>query len=509
MLMLAVKRLTFRGPMRAVRLLPVVMAAASMLAGCAGPSKVFKGTVVPAGPSKEVESSPAPASSPESAPPALPENWEELARNLTLADLIDIGLTNNLKTRDTWLAARAAAAQVGIDRADYLPTLDLDASVGHVTQSAVGGRFSYSQDTYGASATFQLLLFDFGGRSSKLDEAWAGLLAANWGHNAEIQNVVLEIEGAYYSYLDSKALLAEADATIRSAEVNLDAARRRHEVGVATIADVLQAQTSLSRARLARESLAGQIEVQRGVLATSMGLPATTAFDLGTLPAEVDAVEISESVEPLIDRALANRPDLAQARWQMEQVASRLRKVKAEGLPTISATATGERRYYFPGAFETHDNNWSAALLLHYPLFTGFKHTYEVKKAEADLETSQTQVTSLEQQVILDVWSSHADLKTAAQRIQTSRDLVASAEASNRVALAQYKQGVGSILDLLTSQSSLALARAQEIEARSDWFLALARLARATGALQPTPTPAGQTLLPEAENGQDEQATRP
>jgi len=425
---------------------------------------------------------------------------------LTLADIIDIGLTNNPNTRATWLAARAAAAQVGIDRADYLPNLDLDAEVSHITQSAVGGRFSYSQDVYGASATFHLLLFDFGGRSAKLDEAWAGLLAANWAHNAEIQNVVLDIEAAYYSYLDAKALLVEADATIRSSEMNLDAARKRHEVGVATIADVLQAQTSLSRAKLARESLAGRIEVQRGVLATTMGIPANTAFDLGTLPAEVAALEISEAVESLIEKALAGRPDLAQARWQTEQAASHLRRMKAEGLPTISATAFGERRYYFPGAFENHDNNWSAALLMHFPLFTGFAHTFDVKKAEAEFEASQTQVTSLEQQVVLEVWNSYADLKTAAQRIKTSRDLVSSAEASNRVSLAQYKQGVGGILDLLTTQAALALARAQEIESRSDWFLALARLARATGSLEPTLKSEVQTLVPKVENGENEQA---
>jgi outer membrane protein len=481
----------------------------SLLAGCAGASKVFKEPMIPPRPSEAVQAPPPPASVPESAPPELPGNWEELAQGLTLADIIDIGLTNNPNTRATWLAARAAAAQVGIDRADYLPKLDLDAEVSHITQSAVGGRFSYSQNVYGASATFQLLLFDFGGRSAKLDEAWAGLLAANWAHNAEIQNVVLAIEAAYYSYLDAKALLVEADATIRSAEMNLDAARKRHEVGVATIADVLQAQTSLSRAKLARESLAGQIEVQRGVLATTMGIPANTAFDLGTLPAEVKALEISEAVESLIEKALAGRPDLAQARWQTEQAASHLRRMKAEGLPTISATAFGERRYYFPGAFENHDNNWSAALLMHFPLFTGFAHTFDVKKAEAEFEASQTQVTSLEQQVILEVWNSYADLKTAAQRIKTSRDLVASAEASNRVSLAQYKQGVGDILDLLTTQASLALARAQEIESRSDWFLALARLARATGSLEPTLKSEGQTLLPKVENGENEQATQP
>jgi hypothetical protein len=50
----------------------------------------------------------------------------------------------------------------------------------------------------------------------------------------------------------------------------------------------------------------------------------------------------------------------------------------------------------------------------------------------------------------------------------------------------RYQSGVGSILDLLTSQSALAGARSQEAQARSLWFLSIAQLAHATGMLDPT-----------------------
>jgi len=53
------------------------------------------------------------------------------------------------------------------------------------------------------------------------------------------------------------------------------------------------------------------------------------------------------------------------------------------------------------------------------------------------------------------------------------------------VALGRYREGVGSILDLLTAQALLASARAQTISAYTDWYLAVARLAHATGTLEP------------------------
>jgi outer membrane protein TolC len=48
---------------------------------------------------------------------------------------------------------------------------------------------------------------------------------------------------------------------------------------------------------------------------------------------------------------------------------------------------------------------------------------------------------------------------------------------------------VGSILDLLSAQSALADARAQSVQSRWTWYLALAQLARDVGVLSPRGDP--------------------
>jgi outer membrane protein TolC len=69
------------------------------------------------------------------------------------------------------------------------------------------------------------------------------------------------------------------------------------------------------------------------------------------------------------------------------------------------------------------------------------------------------------------------------RRSITSADLLASATQSETVARARYKEGVGSIVDLLIAQSALATARAQDVQARWQWRTSLAQLAHDTGAL--------------------------
>ena len=68
----------------------------------------------------------------------------------------------------------------------------------------------------------------------------------------------------------------------------------------------------------------------------------------------------------------------------------------------------------------------------------------------------------------------------------TSEELFKSATESYDVASGRYKAGVGGILDLLAAQAALESARAQRVQAYTDWHLALAQLAHDAGTLSPT-----------------------
>ena len=83
------------------------------------------------------------------------------------------------------------------------------------------------------------------------------------------------------------------------------------------------------------------------------------------------------------------------------------------------------------------------------------------------------------------MFSAYYALQTATRRVRTAEDLLASATQSNEVALARYKAGVGSVLDLLAAQSALAGARAQGVSARLAWSVSLAQLAHDAGVLDP------------------------
>lgn len=395
---------------------------------------------------------------------------------LALDRAIDIALTNNPNTRAAWLEARQAQENLGSARADLLPEVDAGLSVNrtqHVT-------------TYGPSLALTYLLLDFGGRAANIEQARQTLIAADYTHNQVLQDVVLRTEQAYYGVLDAKALLEAQAATIKEQTASVDAAEARHRAGVATIADVLESRTALSQAQLNYETIEGGLRQQQGLLATALAVPVTTPINMGALPADVPVKDVAQAVDSLIAQAQVDRPELGAARAAVERAEARVQAVRSSYMPSVGLTA-GASKTWVSGGSTTSPSPYSVGVAVRFPLFTGFRNLYDARAARLGVEIAAEDARSAQQQVALQVWSSYYFLNTAAARVKSSRDLLRSAQESLDVAQGRYKGGVGTIIELLTAQAAIESARAQEVQARADWFVAVAQLAHDTGSLGPRP----------------------
>lgn len=406
---------------------------------------------------------------------------EMLSRNWTLTDIVDIALSNNPATRASWQAARAAAARYGSQRANWLPEIDADAGYGRSRGSTAGGRLSYKSISYDAGVSLNYILFNFGKRIADTESARQEMIARNWSHNSTVQDVILAVQQAYYQYQNSKAMLKAGQAGLEEARRDLDAAGQRRAAGLATVADVLQAKTRASQAELTLQSVEGRIRTLRGSLATAMGLSADLEYDIDYLPEDIPADSVSVTVDRLIGAALERSPDLAWARAQALKARAELASERASRYPEISLTGGAGRIYY--NSRDRQGDTYNVSVGLSVPLFNGFRNENNILEARANAEVAEETARGVEQRVVLDVWTSYYDLQTASRQLATSRDLLASAGESHQVALERYRAGVGGVLELLQSQSALEDARAQNIQARTSWFLSLARLARDMGVL--------------------------
>lgn len=403
----------------------------------------------------------------------------DLNKPLTLAEVADASLCNNPQTNEVWANARVQAAQLGIAKSAYLPSVidnvSTNANIDFPKSSSRNNPYVNLNNSIVAS----YLLYDFGNRDANLENARQLLLSASASQSSVVQSILLTATVAYYRVQANIAALDAAREAERASEESFRAAEARYKAGVATPADKLQAQTAFAQLTLNRITSEGNLQSAYGNLANVMGLPANKKISLVSNPINPPA-SILDDVNSLIEQAVNRRPDLIASEAQYKAAQANIDASKAASKPTISVGMSND---LFDGTNLTTSNGTTLGLTVSIPIFEGYVPTYRIRAAEATADLVASQRDRLRLQISLDVWSAYQNLRTALESVTATDVLVKSAEESYRVALGRYKAGVGNIIDTLNAQSALANARQQKIQAALNANIARATLAQSMGAL--------------------------
>lgn len=416
-------------------------------------------------------------------PVGSPRATGELARNqpLSLPELTEFALRNNPRTRQSWLAARASAAGVGIEKADQLPQISAAYAVTRTQPiSATTGTISPWQTRFGPSVSLSYVLFDFGLRGYQIESSEYRLLAANLTHNRVLQDVIFQVEEAYYRLIGNDALVRVNSQSLNNAKTALEAAQKRRESGLATVADVYRAETQVAQSQLNLTRSSGELEKSRGQLASVVGLAVNVSIAVQPLQQPPQITEMTTGISELLEKAKASRPDLVAAEAQVRAAEANAKAVARAGLPSIEVNGGGGHTLFNDNRASA--SNYSIGLALRIPIFTGFRDTYSTRQAQVQAETAAANRDVLFRQAEVEVWQGYYDLNTATSSISSTQAQVRSAEQTSQATLARYQSGFGSILDLITAQQDESNARVQQIQSYLDWFTTLARLQVAVGA---------------------------
>jgi outer membrane protein TolC len=394
---------------------------------------------------------------------------------LSLVEVTEAALCHNPQTREVYANAKVQAAQVGVARSLFFPsvtdTLSLTENKNRTT--------NYSNATNRIVASY--LLYDFGSRDANFESANQLLRAASATQNATVQTVLLASVNAFYQVHASRAILNASIETERLSQESFKSAEAKYIAGVATPADKLQAQTSFANATLAKLRNEGALKVAYGNLANVMGAPANINFQIADSKLDDIPELIDQDIDALIEQARIQRPDLMASEAQLKASLAKIEAVKADAKPKVRIDASNQ--YDENSLGQTSQNTSQLGIFLSIPLFEGYKPTYLIRSAEATAELNASKRDQLKLQVSLDVWTAYQNLKTANESITASNVLLLSAEESSRVSLGRYKEGVGNIIDTLNAQSALANAKQQKIQSILNWNIARTTLAQSIGVL--------------------------
>jgi NodT family efflux transporter outer membrane factor (OMF) lipoprotein len=280
---------------------------------------------------------------------------------------------------------------------------------------------------------------------------------------------------SYFSLRTSDALAAVLTQTVAAYTRSLDLTKNRYQGGVASAADVAQAQTQLKsaqaqlvEARLQRAQLEHAIASLLGQAPAALALPPPSTGELPAPP--LAPLQLPSTL-------LARRPDIAAAAAQVAAANAQIGAADAAFLPALTLSANGGFRNGGLGSLIQAGNRfWSLGPTLAFAVFDG-----GARRAASDsAQASYDQTVATYRQTVLTALQEVEDNLVAASLLQEEMGLqqesLTSARRALDIAQNQYKAGTVSYLNVVTAQTTVLSAERSLLDVRNRRLAAVNQL---------------------------------
>ncbi len=414
-----------------------------------------------------------------------------LPDTLNLATAVSVAMCADPKLREAWLTEMARQAELDAEHSAYYPTVEGQFQKGRAGKTTrypgfpeANSRLNANTSIYGL--TMSWVLFDFGLRASKVENARQLLNVASSSRIEEVQKSMLATAKVFYQVQANIALLQAKVSAERLADKSLKAAEAKYNAGAGEQTDRLQAQSNFAEAKLDRVMAEGDLAAARGELASQLGLSPAAPLKLVALdePGAED-VKFLGDVNALMEQAKALHPSIEKARADWAASQAKVEAAKAQGRPTVSLFSNYSRQDTPIEQVSTRQeiDTWTIGVQITVPIFDGFLNRRKAMAASYESAAREQALHEVENSIALSVWKSQQALESRTRALAISRLFVDSASKSYEIAQGRYKAGVGSILELLRSQNDLASAMQKRVESLVNWHNAKLQLAADLGSL--------------------------
>jgi outer membrane protein TolC len=436
----------------------------------------------------------APAPVPAQAPGASPGQAPAAAPALSLDEVIAKAVSNQPLILQAEASVAAAKAKEEQAKSAYLPTVSAAASYLYLwPQEGEELNFKpYLPIDIQAPLTplnmldfhvgANMLIYDFGKRELQVKIAASGVDAAGIGIDQIKTSIAFQAAQVFDSALFLRDEIKAIDEQLATLQQHLEDTQKREETGSSTHLDVLTTQVRLASVKSLRIDAEGQYAKQMIALKELMGLADADGFDI---QGDFSLAPSLGDAKAVLETAMSQRPDLAQSLSAEKQAQLALSLAKLGHMPTISTQAeAGVKNGVLTFTNTDVDTllfNWDFGLMVSVPVFDGLLTERRSAEAAARLAAARSGTEALRRSVETQVLQALQDLESSHEQTLNSMAQLDQAQEALNMAKVQYDIGVGTNLEYLDSQTSLELAKLNNLSATYRELLSQLQLKQTLG----------------------------
>jgi len=293
------------------------------------------------------------------------------------------------------------------------------------------------------------------------------------------QSIVNDVKHAYYAILQTQGATVSAEQSVRLYR-EIDRVTGEYVMQqVALKTDKMDVETRLAKAEYQVLTLTNQLSLQKEQLNLLLGRDVNTEFSVTD---GMDAAQVMMRETNLTEarqRAIAQRPEIREARLQVKKADLDRRAKKSELIPDVSLT------YNYISTFNYSDfvprSVSSLGVQVEWEVFDWGRKKREISEKAHTVSQANNSLQETESQVLMEVNDRYRHLQEACQLIRIAQ--LSQTEARANVQMAAYKYRLDAVLlkDVLQAQTSLADADYEYQKALLTFWSAKADFEKALG----------------------------
>ncbi len=342
----------------------------------------------------------------------------------------------------------------------------------YVTENVGKGITNNHSNTISAS----IPIYTGGKLSGTIDQAKANYKYYLVGEQKAYNDMRETVTNSYYGMLQADNVQNLSRESVNRLEEHLKNVKAQYDVGVVAKVDVLRSEVELADAQQTLIQAENAYHIAEATLNKIIGLPMDTTLKLQD---SMQYTPYDNDMKYCLDYAAEHRPDLEQARQNVEAAKGALKVARSGYMPQVSASASQNwNDTNWPG---DENGNWSVGVGVSMNIFDTGVTLSKIHGAEADLAKAEESYRDAVDSIMLEVRSTYLNLREAEKRIKTTEVAVAKAEEDYHIAQVRYMAGVGTNTDVLDAQVALTDAQNNYVQSLYDYNTSKTSLETAIG----------------------------
>lgn len=303
----------------------------------------------------------------------------------------------------------------------------------------------------------------------------------------QVVNSIAAVINNYYNIVRQKQQLKALDTLMTINEERVKLADKKLSVGLGSKPELLQARVDLNAQRAAKmlqETLVAQLREQLNQL---MALPVQTDYDVS------DSIPLNLNIQynSIANDIEKSNPGLMASAKTIDIAELALKERRAERFPTLQFNSAYNFGRLSNGSVVNPEfqpifslnKGFNYGFTAAIPILNGFNTRRLIKQAGLDLEYNKLAYTTQKSRIELGINSSFKDYEYQKKALSLEEENISLAKENVFIALARFRQGVSTYLELREAQISLDSAYNRLIAARYNMKVAETELLRLKGTL--------------------------